>query len=69
MSFESITTKLGRCRDCAQGILFSVGAGFALQMDGAEAEFWYCGYCGSNHVDIIDSEGDLIVSQSDLYDI
>jgi hypothetical protein len=37
------TTKLGKCRDCAQGILEPVRAGFALFQDGQEDEgFWYC---------------------------
>ena len=67
MRFKSITTKLGRCRDCAQGVLIPVGAGFELQMDDCDPEFWYCRYCGSNHVDILDSEGNVIASQDDLY--
>jgi hypothetical protein len=61
------TTKLGRCRDCAQGLITPAAAGFQLQMDGDEPLFWYCLYCGSNHVDILDAEGNVILSQDDLY--
>lgn len=65
---ESTTTKYGRCRDCAQGMLTPVEAGFTAQMDGDELDFWYCGYCGSNHVDILDAAGNEILSQGDLYE-
>ena len=63
----SLTTKLGLCRDCAQGILTPAVVGFQLHVDGNEPMFWYCLYCGSNHVDILDSGGNIVVSQDDLY--
>ena len=63
------TTKLGRCHDCAQGILMPVFDGFSLyRNDEGKDEFWYCRHCGSNHVDMLDEEGNVIVSQSDLYE-
>lgn len=46
-----VTSKHGECRDCAQGILGPVHAGFALYQEPGVA-FWYCCYCGSNHVTV-----------------
>jgi hypothetical protein len=64
------TTKLGQCRDCDQGSLFfQTGPGFSLYVDDDGQEiFWYCLYCGSNHVDIKDEEGNVIYSEGDLYE-
>jgi hypothetical protein len=63
------TTKLGRCHDCAQGILAPVHTGFSLyRNDEGQDEFWYCLYCGSNHVDLLDEEGSVIASQGNLYE-
>lgn len=56
----------GRCGDCGQGSLEPVHTGFALFNEEPDV-WWYCLYCGSNHVDILDENGDVIVSQGDLY--
>jgi hypothetical protein len=62
------TTKHGRCHDCAQGVVFN-DRGFALYIDDdGEESHWYCRYCGSNHVDILDAEGNVIYSEGDLYE-
>jgi hypothetical protein len=65
-------TKHGKCHDCAQGVLISVASlgnqgGFEQFILDGEPAFWFCRYCGSNHVDIMDSEGGLLISQGDLY--
>lgn len=61
------TTKLGFCRDCAQGAM-QPGPGFALYVDDDGVErYWYCLYCGSNHVDLKDAEGNTVYSEGDLY--
>ena len=62
------TTKRGHCRDCAQGFISPVHTGFSLfiDLDGNES-FWYCLYCGSNHVDILDEDGKVIYHGEDLY--
>ena len=67
---EETTTKRGWCHDCAQGILQRVDAGFALYRDddGNDA-FWYCRYCGSNHVTLLDEEGNSTSTQGDLYEM
>jgi hypothetical protein len=64
------TTQHGRCRDCAQGYLFTdADYGFALYIfaDGSPSH-WYCLYCGSNHVDILDADGNVVYSEGDLYE-
>jgi len=69
MRVKEKTTKLGRCRDCAQGIIGSVREGFALFCDDdGEERFWYCRYCGSNHVDILDDQGNVVYEEDDLYE-
>jgi len=62
-------TKLGQCRDCAQGSLSPTGPGFSFYQAGEEEGdgFWYCCWCGSNHVDIRDGNGRIVWSGSDLY--
>ena len=53
----------------AQGILEPVHTGFSLyRNDEGQDEFWYCLYCGSNHVDLLDEEGSVIASQGNLYE-
>jgi hypothetical protein len=62
-------TKQGKCYDCAQGILEPVHTGFALYQDSPEdAGFWYCLYCGSNHVTLLDAKGNEVVEQGNLYE-
>jgi hypothetical protein len=62
------TTRLAKCNDCAQGILEPVRAGFNLYRDtDGQDQFWYCAYCGSNHVTLIDEEGNEIEVQGNLY--
>lgn len=41
----------GRCSDCAQGIIGKVRDGFEyFDQDHDGRGFWFCCYCGSNHV-------------------
>ncbi len=65
-------TKHGKCRDCAQGILIKVETlgnqgGFEMYFEDGQPCHWFCRYCGSNHVDIPDSEGGILVEQGDNY--
>jgi hypothetical protein len=64
-----MTTKHGKCRDCAQGILTETHAGFEQYIEEGKPLFWFCRYCGSNHVDIRDSEGGTLITQGDNYDV
>lgn len=66
---EQKTTKLGFCRDCSQGgIFFANGPGFSLYVDDdGQERWWYCNYCGSNHVDLKDAEGNTVYTEGDLY--
>lgn len=63
------TTMLGKCHDCAQGVGFPAHTGFALYRTDGEDLFWYCRYCGSNHVSILDAEGNTVLEQGDLYNV
>jgi hypothetical protein len=47
----------------------SCTAGFTLQSEGEGDAwaFWYCNYCGSNHVTILDAGGKVLAEQDDLY--
>jgi hypothetical protein len=57
----------GRYRDCAQGILGKVTEGFEyFDRDNDGRGFWFCCYCGSNHVTIVLDGGETI-AQGDLY--
>jgi hypothetical protein len=49
---QAMTTKHGKCRDCAQGILTKVHEGFELFVLDGQPCHWFCVYCGSNHVEI-----------------
>lgn len=42
----------GKCSDCLQGVAMRVHTGFAMYSEDGEDQFWYCRYCGSNHVDV-----------------
>jgi len=64
---SNLTTKHGRCRDCAQGILAPVQSGFEQYYEDGKPLWWFCRYCGSNHVDIFDESGAVLVSQGDNY--
>ena len=63
------TTKRGQCGDCSQGILTPVHDGFALYSEGEDDThaFWYCLYCGSNNITLLDEEHHPIIHQADLY--
>jgi hypothetical protein len=68
-TMQETSTNLGRCHDCAQGLLEPVHHPFNIYKDDdGDDTFWYCTYCGSNHVDILDNEGNVIFSQGNLYD-
>jgi hypothetical protein len=54
-------------QDCAQGIIGSVREGFEyFDLDGDGRGFWFCRYCGSNHVTVILDNG-AILEQDSLY--
>jgi hypothetical protein len=58
------TTMLGQCADCSQGILEPVHHPFALYVDDdGDERFWYCTYCGSNHVILTDEEHNVVFAQ------
>jgi hypothetical protein len=57
----------GTCSDCSQGLLIKQGEGFAhWDQRGDGRGFWYCCYCGSNHVTVLLESGE-VVEQDDLY--
>lgn len=62
----------GVCHDCASGTLINsanLEYGFAQFInDSGEPCHWYCCYCGSNHVEIKDTEGNTVFSQGNLYE-
>lgn len=60
-----LETKTGKCFDCAQGTLTTSGPGFSLCQE-ENRSFWYCLYCGSNHVEVVTPDGQT-VTQGDLY--
>ena len=44
----------GKCCDCAQGIIGKVREGFEyFDQDNDGRGFWFCCYCGSNHVTVV----------------
>jgi hypothetical protein len=56
----------GRCSDCSQGIVTPSSEGFEYfdeERDGRG--FWFCRYCGSNHVIVFLDNGHGI-EQGDL---
>jgi hypothetical protein len=68
MMSKEKTTLLGKCLDCAQGILEPVHHPFALYVDDDGTEqHWYCTYCGSNNVELTDDEHNKVVEQGPLY--
>jgi hypothetical protein len=57
----------GKCHDCAQGMISRAREGFEyFDEEGDGRGFWFCRYCGSNHVTIVLGNGE-IVEQGDLY--
>ncbi len=61
-------TKLGQCHDCAQGLLVVSQSGFEYwDEEGDGGGFWFCRYCGSNHVTIALEEAAMLKEQADLY--
>jgi hypothetical protein len=57
----------GQCRDCAQGFLSPSREGFEyFGPDDGGLKFWFCRYCGSNHVTVYIEDG-VIIEQGDLY--
>lgn len=61
------TTMRGTCHDCSQGAGFK-DRGFELYMDDDnKPSHWFCCYCGSNHVTIIDAAGNALYDGGTLY--
>src|SRR5437870_12360690 len=61
-------TDRGTCHDCTQGMLASYGGGFEYwNEEGDGRGFWFCRYCGSNHVTVTCDAG-VVIEQGDLYD-
>lgn len=59
--------KTGKCRDCAQGIFGESTSGFEyFDEDRTGRGFWFCRYCGSNHVTVVLDNG-VEIEQGDLY--
>ena len=58
----------GKCCDCAQGIIGKVREGFReLSIKNNDGRgFWFCRYCGSNHVTVV-FDG-VEIEQGNLYD-
>lgn len=63
----TITSDHGYCHDCAQGLYGQVQEGFELYVLDNSPSHWYCRYCGSNHVTILDGTGNVLFEQGDLY--
>ena len=58
--------KSGKCRDCAQGMIGKVIDGFEyFDLDEDGRGYWFCCYCGSNHVTVIFNNSEI--EQGDLY--
>ena len=56
----------GKCHDCAQGFI-RVREGFEyFDVDKDGRGFWFCCYCGSNHVTVV--LNGMEIQQEDLYD-
>ncbi len=57
----------GKCYDCSQGMLRAAREGFEYwNEDRDRGGFWFCRYCGSNHVTIV--YDNRLIEQTDLYD-
>ena len=57
----------GHCRDCAEGMTSPSRDGFEYWDEEADGRgFWFCCYCGSNHVTLV-LEGGETIDQGDLY--
>ena len=57
----------GCCYDCSQGLLTVAEAGFEYwDEDDNGRGFWFCRYCGSNHVSVT-LDDDVVVDQGNLY--
>ena len=57
----------GKCYDCSQGIIGKVREGFEyFDQDNDGRGFWFCCYCGSNHVTVV-LDG-VEIEQGNLYD-
>ena len=57
----------GHCRDCAEGMTSPSRDGFEyFDEEGDGRGFWFCCYCGSNHVTLTLESGETI-EQGDLY--
>jgi hypothetical protein len=61
------STMLGKCHDCAQGVLQPAHSPFKLYVDDGRPSHWYCTYCGSNNVTLTDEEHNEVVQQGPLY--
>jgi hypothetical protein len=58
---------IGKCSDCAQGIIGKVREGFEyFDLDNDGRGFWFGCYCGSNHVSVV--LNGIEIEQGDLYD-
>jgi len=58
----------GYCHDCSQGSLSLARDGFEYwNEEGDGRGFWFCRYCGSNHVTVTADDG-VVVEQGDIYD-
>jgi len=56
----------GKCSDCAQGIIGNAREGFEyFDQDNDGRGFWFCCYCGSNHVTVVFNG--VEIEQGDLY--
>jgi hypothetical protein len=57
----------GKCSDCAQGVIGESKSGFEYcDFDRDGRGFWFCRYCGSNHVTVV-CDG-VEIEQGNLYD-
>jgi hypothetical protein len=58
----------GKCFDCSQGMLSAAKDGFEYWDENDEGHgFWFCRYCGSNHVTVTRMDG-VAIEQGDLCD-
>jgi hypothetical protein len=56
----------GYCHDCSQGSLSLARDGFEYwNEEGDGRGFWFCRYCGSNHVTVTTDDG-VVVEQGDI---
>jgi Zn finger protein HypA/HybF involved in hydrogenase expression len=57
----------GKCFDCSQGMLSPAKDGFEYWDENNEGRgYWFCRYCGSNHVTLTLNDG-VVIEQGDLY--